>query len=677
MSQESHQFQSDVPRLLNHIVHSVYSDKDIFLRELISNSSDALEKLRLLSLTNHELLQNEPDMFIRIIPNSDNKTLTLWDSGIGMDKSDMINYLGTLAKSHTSEFKQSDSNMNVNDIIGQFGLGFYASFLVAHTVDVYSRKYNDSHVYKWSSTASNNFTIEEVIDDTLVRGTKIVLHMNDSTLEFLTEQKLKEIIGKHSSFTKYPIALYVSKTQTSESTDEKTETKVNEFEQQNTQVPIWRRDTKDLTADDYKKFYHHLNNDKEDYLSHVHFKIEGNNEFTCLIFVPKRAPFDLFKEKKDDVDISLYVKRVFVSKQCKEIVPDYLNFLKGIVDFEDLPLNISRELLQNKTKYIKTVNEQITKRIVDSLMNLDDDSYKTFYDQYSKNIKLGVYTDKKNCDKLKTLLRYYTVNHQDSQISLATYVSEMKEGQTDIYYITGSQKNDLLNSPFVECLKSRGYDIILMLEPLDEYVTQSLTDFDSKKLTNITNHNLKLNDTTTDESQYKEFINYVKTTLASKVSKVTLSKLLGSGNAPCVVSSDGITANYERILKSQPLQNDHMMQFMKSVRTFELNMSHPLVQHLASQVANKTNDKYTDNSIHILFDTALMSSGYQMDNSQNFSKRIYNMMEMTMLKSDLVDVVEQTQSDPMTQFDDNVDYTQEVDDNSCDSCDDDDNDIDD
>lgn len=666
---QAYQFQSDVNKLLSLIVHSVYSEKDVFLRELISNSSDAIEKLRFLSLTDHSALNDEPNFFVRIIPDKTSNTLTIWDSGIGMSKEDMITYLGTLARSHTQEFKKT--SVDSTDIIGQFGLGFYSSFLVAKTVDVYSKKHDSNTVYKWTSDASNQFTIEESRDDSLKRGTKVVLHLNDDAHEYLETNRLKEIINKHSSFTKYSIELLVTKTKkttdntgdnagentvdgevteiTDVSAEPKTEVDVeySDFEKQNNVTPIWKKDPKDVSEEEYKVFYKSLAQN-DDYLTFAHFKVEGVHDFTCLVFVPKRAPFDMFKEGKNELDVSLYVKRVFVSKQIKDIVPEYLNFLKGVVDSEDIPLNISREILQEKNKYIKNINEQITKKIVEKLMDLDSDSYKTFYSQYNKNIKLGVHSDTKNRDKLATLLRYNSVKHQDKQISLKEYVAEMAENQKAIYYITGQQKHDLVNSPFTESLRAKGYDTLLMMEPLDEYVMQSLTKFDGKDMNNITKNDLKLDDTPVDENEtHKEFFEYVKKILGNRVNKVVSSKLLSEGTAPCVVSSDGMTANMERIMRSQALQNEMMLQFMKGRKTLELNFNHPLVKRIENDVKDGKSNKYTDNMINILYETAMLSSGYQLDNIQAYSKRVFNMLEMKMELNDLVEVSTEVSEDPV------------------------------
>ena len=669
---QSFQFQSNVSKLLHTIVHSVYSEKDIFLRELISNASDALEKMRLMSLTNKDLLKEEHNFFVRIIPNKEAKTLTIWDSGVGMSKEDMVKYLGTLAESHTQEFKKNSTDFNTSDIIGNFGLGFYSSFLVAKYVEVYSKKYDGDRVHKWTSDASNNFTIEDVNDDTIKRGTKIVLHLNDGMDEYATENKLKEIIKKHSSFTKYPIELSVTKTKTveeevqeekeeekedkegqveevdetkkeekkKEKKHEKKQVTYTEFEKQNNQSPIWKRDPKEVTEEEYKSFYKTLAGGYGDYLTYVHFKTEGTHEFSCLVFIPERAPFDMFREKREDVDISLYVKRVFVSKQCKEIIPEYLGFLKGVVDSEDIPLNISREILQEKNKYIRTINEQVTKHVVEKLTTLGPEVYEKFYENFNKNIKLGVHSDEKHRNKLASLLRFFTLNHQDKQISLSDYVKEMSENQKAIYYITGAKKSDLVNSPFTESLKSKGFDTVLMFEPLDEYVTQILPKYEDKDLCNITKDDLKLDDVK-DESDHKEFFEYTKKLLGNKVNKVVASKLLVGDGAPCVVSCEGMSANMERLMMAQTLQDNAMLQYMKGRKTFELNMSHNLVKCLEEQVKNKTNDKHTDNMLNVLFETAMMASGYQLDNVQNFSKRIFNLLEMKMQLKDLVEIQEE------------------------------------
>lgn len=644
--QETYEFQTEINRLLFLIINAMYSKKEVAVRELISNASDALNKLRHQWLTDSSS-KTDTELFVRLITDKESNTLTFWDSGVGMTRDELQTNLGTIAHSGTKSFMDTlAENKNMNDLIGQFGIGFYSSFLIAKRVDVYSRSYNSPSVFKWSSDATNKYTLEEVTNDTLTRGTIVVLHLKDDCLEYLEENRLKSIINEHSSFISFPIELQVTHTEeksteenpTEEnSTEEKSTSTYTHFERVNTLQPLWTRDPKEITQEEHNTFYKSISNDWEGPLTHVYFRAEGSTDFRVLAYIPKRAPYDMFREKKEGSKVHLYVRRVSVKKHCEEIIPEYLNFVAGVVDSDDLPLNVSREMLQ-ENKIIKTIRKQLTKKTLEALQNLSETDYETFYKQFNKNIKLGVHSDTDNKDRLANLLRYHTLNHQDTFISLQQYVTEMPESQKHIYYITGSQKHDLVNSPFVEGLKKRGIDLLLMYEPIDEYVVQGLTSFSGKELQNVTKEGLQLDDNNKDLGEHTELFEYVKNVLGNKVSKVNGSTLLDE--SPCIISSQGMSANMERILKSQALQDDNMLQYMKSGRSFELNTNHKLVQYLEQQVLAKTTDRKTDSMVNILYDTALLSSGYVLENTQNYSKRVYNMLEMNVSVSELVEVAD-------------------------------------
>lgn len=670
---ENYEFQSDNTALLDIIIHSIYSKKEIAIRELVSNASDALSKIRYNALTDSSVTSKEPNLFIRIIPNNDDHTLTFWDSGVGMTKDELIKNLGTIAHSSTKKFVESMTNkQNYDDFIGQFGCGFYAAFLIASQVDVYSCHYTSDTVYKWSSTGVGQFTVEQSNDPftnsttdgtslALTRGTKMVLHLKEDQYEFLDETRLKSILKEHSSFINFPIELFVSATNTTTVTDDNTpdeegkvsdvddtkkstsevQQKTTKFDRINTQQPLWTRDKKEITHDEYTAFYKSLSNDWDEPRCNIHFSAEGATEFKALLYIPKRAPYDAFSRDKNTAEVSLYVRKVFITK-CKEIVPEWANFLKGVVDSVDLPLNISRELLQ-ENKVLRTIRKQITKRTIETLQNLlnvNPTEYDAFYQEFGKNIKLGVHEDNDTRTQIASLLTYHTLNHPDKQITLKQYISEMKPEQKSIYYIAGSNKYDVTNSPFVEAFKSKGYDVILMYEAIDEFVIQKLTKYEDKDLCNITQEGLKLDTTSTEtQTDYSELFAYVKKVLDNKVTKVTSSQLLAE--SPCVISSKGLTANMERILKSQAMQ-DPMSAMYRSQKTFELNTNHKLIQHINEQVKNNTTDKQTDATINILYDAALLSSGFQLENNQSFSKRIFNMLEMTSNLNSLVEI-----SDPV------------------------------
>lgn len=645
---ETYHFQAEINQLMSLIINTFYSNKDIFLRELISNASDAIEKAR------YGLLKDKKDLRdfeIKIWGDKAMKTLTIEDNGIGMTKEELINNLGSIANSGTRRFMEANKQMEeesvTSSMIGQFGVGFYSAYLIASDVKVYSGK------HCWKSNAGGTFEIEDLEEAVCEHGCKIVMTVKDDCTEYLEERKLTDIVQKHSQFIDYPIKLFTVRTETKEVEEEQedndaeegkveevkgdddvnkekkmVEEVVEEWKTLNSQKPLWLRKPDDVTKEEYTALYKTITGNWDEPIKTKHFSAEGQIEYKALLFVPKQAPFDMFDNKAKKNNIKLYVKRVMIMDKCEDLLPDWLRFVSGVVDSDDLPLNVSREMLQQNS-VIKLIKKNLVKKCIEMFYSIEEneEEYKQFFDQYSTSLKIGVYEDSTNKEKLSKLLRYKTAKSGDKQKSLTEYVSEMKDGQEHIYYITGESLDIVKDSPFVKGLvEDKGFDVLFMTDPIDEYMCQSFQEFDGKKLLNVTKNNKMFCDK--DEEFEKHICKRMKEVL--EIGDVVVSTRLHKDPCCIVTPEYGWSANMRRIMKAQALQNkNNFMGMMDNNKQniLEINKNHKLIKKLQDGISkNSMNDHTINDIIKLIYDTALISCGFVQENPAMFAKRVYRII---------------------------------------------------
>lgn len=663
---EKHEFQAEVNRMMKLIINSLYRNKEIFLRELISNASDALDKIRLLSLTDPEVTKANEDMSIRIKADRENKLLHIIDTGVGMTKQDLMNNLGTIARSGTSEFlsKLMDSATNSDqqqDLIGQFGVGFYSAFLVADRV-VVTTKNNDDVQYIWESD-SGSFTItKDPRGDTLKRGTQITLYMKDEAMDFLEPDTLKNLVHKYSQFINFNIYLWQSKTETveepieeeaapkedgavEEEKEEKKTKKVEkttwDWERVNNMKPIWMRKPSQVEDEEYEQFYKSITKDSSTPLSHVHFTAEGEVSFRSILYVPKAAPNDMFQNYGKIIEnIKLYVRRVFITDDFADMMPKYLSFIRGIVDSDDLPLNVSRENLQQH-KLLKVIKKKLVRKVLDMLKKLDGEQFDAFWKEFSTNIKLGVMEDPSNRMRLAKLLRFSSSAEDDKLTSLTAYVERMKEKQEAIYYMAGTSMKEVATSPFVERLIAKGYEVLYLTEAVDEYCIQAMPEFDGKKFQNVAKEGVNIDDGDKAkeahkalEEEFAPLTSWLKeNALKDLIEKAVVSQRLVKSPSALVASNYGWSGNMERIMKSQAYAKakDPSQDFYANQKkTFEINPRHPVVKELLKRIQADADDQKAKDTALLLLETATLRSGFSLQDQVGFAERIESVLRQSL-----------------------------------------------
>lgn len=628
---ETRGFETEVKHLLHLMIHSLYSNKEIFLRELISNASDAADKLRFEALSNDGIYEGDSELKIRLEFDKDKRTITVIDNGIGMSRQEVQEHIGTIAKSGTKQFFESLTGDQAKDseLIGQFGVGFYSSFIVADKVTLKTRKAGASHEegVLWESSGEGEYTLESI--DKPQRGTEIVLHLKEGEDEFLDDWRLRSIVRKYSDHISLPIVM--DKEIPAETDDEGNETASARIEEEtvNSASALWTKARQDISEQDYNEFYKHVGHDFQDPLAHIHSKVEGTNEYTLLLYIPSRAPFDLW-DRDAKHGVKLYIKKVFITDDAEQLMPRYLRFIRGVIDANSLPLNVSREILQ-QSKQISTIKSGAVKKVlglIEGMAKNEAEKYETFWSNFGNVLKEGVIEDFSNKDRIAKLLRFSST-HTDSEkqdVSLEDYVGRMKEGQEKIYFITADSFAAAKNSPHLEIFRKKGIEVLLLSDRIDEWLVSSLTEFDDKHMQSVAKGNLDLGKLEDEEEKkqqeevnkdFESVVNQIKEVLKDKVSEVRLSHRL-TDSPSCLVSDVyGMSLNMERIMK----EAGQKMPGSKPI--FELNPTHALVTRLKEE---QDDQRFADLT-NILFDQAILSEGGQLDDPSAFVHKLNELLQ--------------------------------------------------
>lgn len=633
---ETHEFKTEVQQLLNLIINSLYSNRDIFLRELISNSSDALDKIRLRSQVETDILGEDTELSIRIDPDSENNTITITDNGVGMTYEEVMENIGTIARSGTAAFlaaldKSKTEGELSPELIGQFGVGFYSAFMVADKITLTTKSPDSETGVRWESQGDGAYTIEDVPREK--RGTEIVVHLKEKgedEKDYTDEWVIKDIVKRHSDFVRYPIIMEVEKEEPLEDSEiikdkdgkpiSKTTRAVKKDETLNSMKAIWARNKKDIKDEEYNEFYKHICHDWTDPLERIHLKLEGAVEYTMLLFIPSRAPFDLFMPESKH-GIRLYSRRVFIMDDCRELAPEYLRFLRGVVDAPDLNLNVSREILQQDL-IVRNIRKNLVKKVLEALSKMAPEQYEKFYQEFGTVLKEGIHTDLENQKKIADLIRYPTTKSEGKLISLSDYVKNMQENQDSIYYISGENPETLINSPHLEKLKQKDIEVLLMTDPVDEWVTMSLTQYADKPLKSAEKGDLSLDEKEKEEKQeHSDILGVLRNKLQDKVREVKPSSRLTDSLACLSGEEQDMSAYLEKILKATGKTPPHMK------RILEINTTHPVFEKIKNIYETNKEDTRIQNIAFMLFDMAVIAEGGKIEDPARFTRMMGELME--------------------------------------------------